>query len=334
MTDQRRTLAAAAPEAASPDDIAMQWLMRISDPDAGAEVHAACASWRAADPAHEQAFAAAQIFWQRDELALALEHSMRAAQPSAWRESLRPFGLAMAAMLLLAILAGSAFLLPQARHVRAWALADERAPLYGIAMTQLADGSRLTLDAGAAIDLDYSVSQRRLKLLRGTIVIEATPDPARPMVVSSGQSTVTVVGTRFLVSRQDASDRIDVQSGRVDVQAHAGGEAKLATGQRVRAGAAGISAIEAFDPDSVVDFAAGWRSFDRAPLQEVVAEISRYRWMPVLLDDPVLAAMPVTARLQVSEPDRALSALLVTMPLQLREWPGGPVRIEARPPKS
>jgi transmembrane sensor len=334
MTDQSRTLAAAAPEAASLDDIAMQWLMRVSDPDAGADLHVACARWRAADPAHEQAFAAAQLFWQRDELALALEHSLHAPRPSAWREGLRPFGLAMAAMLLLAVLAGGTFVLPQARHVRAWVMADERAPLHRIAATELADGSRLTLDAGAAVDVDDSPTQRRLKLLRGTIVIEAAPDSARPMVVTSGQSTVTVVGTRFLVSRNDANDRIDVQSGRVDVQAYAGGDAKLMAGQRVRASAAGVSAIEAIDPNSVADFAAGWRSFERVPLQEVLAEISRYRWTPVLLDDPVLEAMPVTARLQVSEPDRALAALLVTMPLQLREWPGGTVRIEARRPKS
>lgn len=334
MTNQPRPSAAAAPEAASPDDIAMQWLMRVSDPDAGAEVHAACAQWRAADPAHEQAFAAAHSFWQRDELALALERSMRAPRPSAWRESLRPFGLGMAAMLLLAVLAGSAFVLPQARHVRAWALADERAPLHRIATTQLVDGSWLTLDAGAAVDIDYGASQRRLKLLRGTIVVEAIPDPARPMVIVSGQSTVTVVGTRFLVGRQETSDQIDVQSGRVDVQAHAGGEATLMAGQRVRATAAGVSPIEAVDPNSVADFAAGWRSFDRAPLQEVLAEIGRYRWMPVLLDDPVLEMMPVTARLQVSEPERALTALLATMPLQLREWLGGTVRIEARHPKS
>lgn len=330
MTDQPRTKFAAASETASPDDIATQWLMRVSDPDAGAEVQAACARWRAADPAHERAFAAAQFFWQRDELALALEHSMRAPHPSAWRDGLRPLGLAMAAMLLVAILAGSVFVLPQARHVRAWALADERAPLHRIATTQMVDGSRLTLDAGAAVDIDYSASQRRLKLLRGTIVVEATPDPARPMMIVSGQSTVTVVGTRFLVSRQETSDRIDVQSGRVDVQAYTGGEAKLTAGQRVRATAAGVSNIEAIDPSSVADFAAGWRSFDRAPLHEVLAEISRYRWMPILLDDPALETMPVTARLQVSEPERALSALLATMPLQLREWPGGTVRIEAR----
>ncbi len=334
MTDQPRPLAAAAPEAASPDDTAMRWLMRVSDPDAGADVYAACARWRAADPAHERAFTAAQFFWQRDELALALEHSLPVPRPSAWRDSLRPLGLAMAAMLLLAILAGSIFVLPQARHVRTWAMADERAPLHRIAATQLADGSRLTLDAGAAVDLDYSASQRRLNLLRGTIVIEAMPDSARPMVIASGQSTVTVVGTRFLVSRKESSDRIDVQSGRVDVQAYAGGGAKLAAGQRVRASAAGVSAIEAIDPSSVADFAAGWRSFDRMPLREVLAEIGRYRWMPILLDDPVLEAMPVTARLQVSEPERALAALLVTMPLQLREWPGGIVRIEARRPKT
>jgi transmembrane sensor len=332
MTDQPKTSAAPATSGpASTDDIAMQWLMRISDPDAAVDVHVACAHWRAADPAHERAFAAAQRFWQRDELALALERSLHGPQSPAWRDSLRPFGLAMAAMLALAILAGGLYLLPQARHFREWAMADERAPLHAMASLRLEDGSQITLDAGAAIDVRYTRTERRLVLRRGTIVIDTMPDVARPMVIEGGTVKATVLGTRFLVVRGQDADIVTVQSGRVGVAARrTGEEVHLTAGQRVRVDAAGLSVVDAVDPNSVADYAAGWRSFDGVPLQVVLDEIGRYRWAPILLTDADLATLPVTARLQVAEPERAIGALLATMPLRRQEWPGGTLRIDRR----
>lgn len=346
MTDQPQPFAARPPEpvaaepvaaeTVSPDDGAMRWLMRVSDPGAGADVHAACLRWRALDPAHDAAFIAAQRFWQRDELALALEYGLRAPKPrgrpqsQSWPRRLWPFGLAMAAVLALAILAGGAYLLPQVRQFGSWALADQRAPLHAMASVRLDDGSRVTLDAGAAFDISYSGTERRLVLRRGTIVVDATPDAARPMVVETAAARVTVLGTRFLVARGLQSDRIDVQAGRVAVRGSSGEEVRLTAGQRVTVDAAGPGTIAAMDPNSVADFAAGWRSFEGAPLQTVLDEIGRYRLAPVLLMDGSLAAMPVTARLQVSEPERAIGALLASMPLRMQEWPGGALRIDHR----
>lgn len=330
MTDQLRPSVDAALEAASPDDIAIQWLMRVSDPDAGADVHVACACWRAADPAHERAFTAAQQFWQRDELALALENSLHGPRPSIWRDSLRPFGLAAAAVLALAIFTGGLYVLPQVRHFRAWATADEHAPLHAMASVRLADGSHVVLDAGAAFDVLYTGAERRLVLRRGTIIVEATPDAARPMVIHSNVAKVVVLGTRFLVARGLQADRVDVQSGKVAVRGHAGDEVHLTAGQRVRVDAVGFAPVDSIAPGSVADFAAGWRSFEAAPLQTVLDEIGRYRWAPILLKDAGLATLPVTARLQVSEPERAIGALLATMPLRVQELPGGMLRLDRR----
>lgn len=332
MSDQPLSSVAPPPAGtASLDDIATQWLMRVSDPNAGADVHAACARWRAADPAHDRAFLAAQRFWQRDELALALERSLQAPQSSVWRDGLRPFGLALAALLVLAVLAGGAYLLPQTREFGSWALAGERAPLHAMTSLQLEDGSQVTLDAGAAIDVLYTRAERRLALRRGTIVVDAMPDAARPMVIEGGVAKVTVLGTRFLVARGQQSDTVKVQSGRVAVAGRrVGDEVHLTAGQRVNVNAAGVGVIEAVDPSAVADYAAGWRSFEGAALQAVLDEIGRYRWAPILLKDASLATLPVTARLQVSESERAIGALLATMPLRVQEWPGGTLRLDRR----
>lgn len=315
------------PADASLAETATRWLMRVSDAAATSADHAACTQWRAADPAHERAFRAAEDFWQSRELATALAQSL-ALPARTPRRIARAVGLAMAAMLALAVLAGGLYLLPATRSFGGWMLADHRAPLRGIAHVTLEDGSRLTLDTGAAVDVEYTPTQRHLVLRRGTIVVEASPDAAWPMVIDSGHGTVTVIGTRFLVARSQAGDRVDVQSGRVGV--HAQGDVRLGAGQRVTMTATGLGALESIDPNSVADFAAGWRSFDKVPLQAVLAEIGRYRWAPILVNDPTVELLPVTARLQVSDPDRAIAALLATMPLSLQEWPGGLLRIERR----
>jgi len=321
------------PSAATAEDVladqAAHWLMRVSDAAARPEDHAACRAWRQADPAHERAWRQAVQFWQREELSIALaagdpgiadpplRHSV-AANDRGWRA-------AIAASLLAAIVLGGMLLLP---GVGSWLLADQQAPLHRMHQMTLPDGTKLTLDAASAVDVSYTPTRRQIVLRSGNIVVDAAPDPQRPLQVETLRATVTVIGTRFLVAQQSGRDRIVVQHGRVAVRNHAGVETQLAPGQQVYTEAAVLGGLESIDPNLVADFAAGWRSFDHAPLKTVLAEIGRYRWAPILLADGALGDLPVTARLQVTDPDRALAALQSTLPVRIQGWPGGLLRLQ------
>lgn len=299
---------------------AARWLMRVSDANASIEDDVACKAWRRADPAHERAWQAAVRFWHRDELTLALAETEQGI--SRRFGSLRPIATVAAG---LAIVMAAGLLLTSGSG--AWLLADRHAPPYSLLHMTMEDGTRVTLDAGAAIDIDYTSQQRRIVLRRGTVVLEAVSDPQRPLVVETARATVTVIGTRFLVAQEDRQDYVAVQQGRVAVRNRAGIERHLAAGQHLHADAAQMDMLAAADPTSVADFATGWRSYETVPLKTVLAEIGRYRWAPILLADPEVGDLPVTARLQVAEPDRALAALQATMPLQVQSWPGGLLRI-------
>jgi len=310
-------------------DQAARWLMRVSDPAAGPDDHAACNAWRTADAAHERAWQQAVQFWRRDELALAL--AVAAEQAAAVQTGARRWRTAaLAAVLLLTAVLGGVLMLP---GVGSWLLADQQAPFYRLRQMTLPDGTRITLDAGSAADIDYSPSRRRIALRSGSVVVEAAHDPQRPLLVETARATVTVIGTRFLVAQQGGGrDRIAVQQGRVAVRNQAGIDVHLTAGQQIEADAVRLGRLESIDPNNVADFATGWRSFEAVPLKTVLAEIGRYRFAPILLADAGLGDLPVTARLQVSDPERALAALQGSLPLLIQGWPGGLLRIQRTHP--
>lgn len=330
-----RTPTASAAEDAFADQAA-HWLMRVSDAAAGAEDHAACLAWRQADPAHERAWRQAVQFWQRDELAVALaaadpglaDEPLRPSRPAAVVANDRGWRAAIAASLFAAVVLGGTLLLP---GVGSWLLADRQAPLHRMQQMTLPDGTRITLDAASAVDVSFTPTRRQIVLRSGNVVVDAAPDPQRPLQVETLRATVTVIGTRFLVTQQGGRDRVAVQHGHVAVRNHAGMETQLTPGQQVYTDAAMLGGRETIDPSLVDDFAAGWRSFDHAPLTTVLAEIGRYRWAPILLADTALGELPVTARLQVTEPDRALAALQSTLPIRIQGWPGGLLRLQRDP---
>lgn len=307
--------------------LALRWLMRVSDAGATQADRDACARWRAASPAHERAYRDAEEFWTAGELTAALRQCPAgtvAPRRASWRRS------AIAAGLFAILAAGVYALLPGRPEI--WLLADYRAPLYGLRSVTLADGTRIHLDRGAAIDNAFTATQRTLYLRQGNIVVDATHDAARPLVVRTAHGEVEVIGTKFLVAHRATVDRVVVQSGRVAVRRD-GSEKVLGPGQSVAVGPgfdAGIGAVEAADANVVEDIATGWRSFEAAPLARVLTEIGRYRLAPLILGDAKLNDLRVTARLQVAAPERALAALAGTLPLTLREFPAGIVVIAPR----
>jgi transmembrane sensor len=55
----------------------------------------------------------------------------------------------------------------------------------------------------------------------------------------------------------------------------------------------------------------GWLKFDHRPLSEVVAELARYSDEKIVLDDPQLAAMPISGRFKAGDLDAFLKAVKI-----------------------
>ncbi len=83
-------------------------------------------------------------------------------------------------------------------------------------MPSLADGTRLWLNSGTALNMNFSAEQRELKLYSGEILIITGNDP-RPFVVDTPQGRLRPIGTRFSVREQDGRTLLNVYQGSVQV---------------------------------------------------------------------------------------------------------------------
>ncbi|QKH41333.1 FecR family protein [Achromobacter denitrificans] len=67
----------------------------------------------------------------------------------------------------------------------------------------LADGNRLALGSGSAVNYRQDGSRRELELVQGELLVDVAKDPARPFTVVTAEARITVLGTRFAVERHD-----------------------------------------------------------------------------------------------------------------------------------
>ncbi|HVR49492.1 MAG TPA: FecR domain-containing protein [Pseudorhodoferax sp.] len=191
----------------------------------------------------------------------------------------------------------------------------------------LPDGSRVTLNFGSRLQVQFDRQHRAVQLDRGEAFFEVAADAARPFTVDSGPSQVKVVGTAFNVRAAPAQTVLKVLQGRVEVRPQRDDPKRVLTmgpgtglaidmpGGRYR----GIAAA----PDSVGDWRSGQLQFRRTPLSEVAEELARYLGQPVTLASPDLGALPVSGVASTSQPLAFLQALPDFLPLRVRQGPDG-----------
>jgi len=104
---------------------------------------------------------------------------------------------------------------------------------------------------------------------------------------------------------------------------HPQGRMQLQNGQQVRYDTEMSGVVS----DAVVSEVSAWTSgmlvFRRAPLQEVVDELNRYRRGRVVLRGERLAREPVSGRFGIDDPEAALEQLRLSLSLDIRRFPGG-----------
>jgi transmembrane sensor len=79
----------------------------------------------------------------------------------------------------------------------------------------LEDGSQIILDAGSAIDIQYSQKERRLFLYRGRVHATVASNPNRPFIIETTSAVATALGTAFSVSTESDGTQLAVTESRV-----------------------------------------------------------------------------------------------------------------------
>lgn len=183
---------------------------------------------------------------------------------------------------------------------------------------RLADGTRIWLNTGTAVDVRFDAQSRLLLLRHGEVDILTAADPAgRPFMVLTDQARLRPIGTRFNVRQLEGETLLSVSSGRVAVTARSdAGERIIEQGWSARIDARGIS-----EPSQATNTENAWTDgfivAERMRLADFVAELARYR-PGVLRCDPAVAELRLTGSFPLDNGERILAMLENSLPVRVQ----------------
>ncbi|MEM6909360.1 MAG: FecR domain-containing protein [Pseudomonadota bacterium] len=186
----------------------------------------------------------------------------------------------------------------------------------------LADGSRVTLDATSRLAVSEFSDIRRVELLEGKALFDIAEDPSRPFVVIAGSRRVKVLGTVFDIQLQDGEAIVSVREGRVAIEpdveqteGDASPPVELVAYQRISFAGSALTSIE---PIAVREFAS-WRDglvfYTDAALSKIIADAARYSTVPITVD-PALSDLKLTGGFQLKQRDLLLRQIEEILPVE------------------
>lgn len=293
---------------------AARWVLR-RDRGLTASEQDEFSQWLAADPRHGEALALQRWGWDELDRLTGLQTSLGAVPDPdlfAPRLSTRAKILRWFAPVSLAMAAAVAVIFHFARAkptapVTATAVAAQAAPSLAAPCERqtLPDGSIVELNRGASIEVAFTAAERRVKLVRGEANFTVEKNPARPFIVNAAGVDVRAVGTVFNVRLDRAAVEVVVTEGRVKVEPPAAAAVRDETFVSVGQSAVVPLASAAATPQvatltaAELDTRLAWRprllDFTNEPLAAIVAEFNRRNPVQLVLADPALEAVRLSA---------------------------------------
>lgn len=300
-----------APIAPAVVEQASHWLMLQWGGELDGEQRQQFADWQAADPEHQRA-------WQRLErlqgtIAGVPAHTanavLRELPDARRRQTLKLLGLLL--------VAGGSGYLAQSQLPWREAMADLRSGTGERLQRTLTDGSRLSLNSGSAVDILFSASERRIRLLAGELLLNSGHDAAqRPLIVETAAGEIQALGTRFSVYQQAGGSRVQLFEGELELRPRHASAVRLAAGQSRWFSATRVGEVVPANAN-VVAWHDGRLIAERMPLGQFISELSRHR-PGVLRCDPAVTNLPLTGVFPLADTNRVLTALQQSLPVRVQ----------------
>ncbi len=292
---------------------AADWLTLLMSGEATEADQLRLQQWRDADPEHERAWRHVERF--RDGLGVmhpaAAGRSLRELHSPERRQALKAFVLVGAA-------GGAGLMGMQTRGWQTWT-ADYRTGTGAQDTIMLADGSRLVLNSGTAVNVRFDASRRVLQLVAGEIMVTTghALHENRPFLVETAEGSVQALGTRFSVRQKDDRTQVAVLESAVDISPFDVPSASrvLQAGQQVLFSRTRVEEPSAAGEESVA-WTRGLLVVDNQRLDVFLAELERYH-SGVLRCDPAVAGLRFSGVFPLAEPDRALAMLPSSLPVRV-----------------
>lgn len=300
---------------------AIDWMVKLRAGQPDAELQERFNAWLAMDPAHPQAWATLQERLGGSFTTLrALDRRIPGQAAQARQLLTQPQGSrrdALRTIVGLGLLGGGLWLgarSPLGDHL----FADLHTGRGQRRDFNLADGSRLSLNAESAVDLQFDGQQRLVILRHGELLIQVAADPQRPLRVRTAQGEVRALGTRFLVAQERDASRVLVLEHSVQASLFEGSQAVLQEGQSALLYRQRIVRI-AGDQRHRADWLGGRLNVLDEPLEQVVDALRPYsrgfvRVAPEIRDLRVQGVFPL------NDPDKTLAALAETLPIRVQRY--------------
>ncbi|MGB8921354.1 MAG: FecR family protein [Pseudomonas sp.] len=305
--------ASSKPVSAQVLDAAIAWQLSL---DSGSPLEREeFAKWHAAHEEHARAWRQLGMLDQRFSVASGPARNALLQSREGIRRRVRKLGSGLASIVAVvgvALLVGDRYL-----PLDYW-LADQRTATGEQRTVHLADGTLLNLNTHSAVDVRFDARQRLIVLQEGEIMVETGHGDARPFIVETREGSMRALGTRFLVKREEQGTRLSVLQSAV--AAHPQSQSKeqiLREGQQVLIRNDRLDTIAALTPGADA-WTRGMLVVDNARLEDLVHELGRYR-RGYLGVAPEVADLRITGSFPLHDTDKALSALLPTLPVQIEQ---------------
>ncbi|MFJ5283147.1 FecR domain-containing protein [Pseudomonas sp. NPDC088429] len=182
----------------------------------------------------------------------------------------------------------------------------------------LADGSRLSLNAESAVDLRFNDRQRLVILRRGELVIDVAPDANRPLIVRTAEGEMRALGTRFLVAQEADASRLVVLQHSVEARLFDGTTQVVKEGQAALLSTRNITSASD-DERGRAEWLNGRLNVLDESLEQVIDALRPYH-RGFLRVAPEVRGLRVQGVFPLDAPDRTLDALAETLPIRINRY--------------
>lgn len=295
----------------------MHWHLEMSEREVSEDTRAAWMNWRQAHPMHERA-------WQRAEaFALRMSEIRSSSQRPLANAALRPTMSRRTVLKQLGVLlaAGAgAWSMKDASLVQDLT-ADYRSGIGEQRRIVLTDNTQVQLNTDSAINVSFEREARRIKLLRGEILV--TRDNAvdgRPLAVATAEGRLDIAMARFSVRQRSGITQVSVYEGALafNPAAQSFPPITLKAGEQSTFDASGLLARQsiALTPPA---WSQGMLVAQGQPLKDFLEELSRYR-RGHLSCDPRLADVRVSGTFPLANTERVIFAVADTLQLDVQQF--------------
>jgi len=317
-------------------DQALNWFVRLSDPDAPEAAWLEFQTWLEADPANSKAYDLIEQVW------VALDEAAAETVPATAEIVVAPIAANDSGPIFGRRRMGRAWLAPLMATAAAAVMVvglwpeisgEGRFQTYSTAEAPrevvLSDGSRLSMNRHSEIRARVGSRDRAVELKDGEVAFDVTHDADRPFVIAADDHEVRVLGTAFNVLNHNGRFAVDVTRGLVAVSGQGMPEAlQLAAGDRVDQTGADAAVVSAGDPAEASAWRQGVLIYRETDLGTVADDLSRYLNKPVSIS-PSARALRFTGALRIGDEATMLRQLQDFVPIRVTRANDG-IQLTAR----